>query len=298
MAISSAFCEGIGATFEWSLGWPGCGMETDSTDLVTSVVLPATGVVPGRSPVGCAGAVPITTAEGRVVLTKQAVTPPGEAREDWKIICDLARRFVPFEKFPYQCPEDIFRELRTVSSGGPIDYYGITYDRIEKEHGVFWPCPDLTHPGTPRLYEGGKFFHPDGKARFHAVEYRPPAEDVDAEYPVILTSGRVVSQYLSGTQTRRIGPLVQQIPEPLVEIHPKLAEKVGVRTGDRVTVTSRRGSVTLECNVVKSIRPDTIFIPYHWAGNRSANKLTIRALDPVSKIPEYKVCAVKVEKAL
>jgi assimilatory nitrate reductase catalytic subunit len=239
----------------------------------------------------------ITTAEGRVVLTKQAVTPPGEAREDWKIICDLARKFSPFEKFPYQCPEDIFRELRTVSRGGINDYYGITYDRIEKEHGVFWPCPEVTHPGTPRLYEGGKFFHPDGKARFHAVEYRPPAEDVDDEYPVILTSGRVVSQYLSGTQTRRIGPLVQQYPEPLVELHPKLAATVGVRTGERVTVTSRRGSVTLACQVVKTIRPDTIFIPYHWAGEKSANRLTIRALDPLAKIPEYKVCAVKVEKA-
>ena len=238
----------------------------------------------------------VTTAEGRVVLTKQAVTPPGEAREDWRIICDIARKLAPWEKFPYSCAEDIFRELRHVSRGATNDYYGITYDRIEKEHGVFWPCPDAAHPGTPRLYEGGKFFHPDGKARFHAVEYRPPAEDVDEEYPVILTSGRVVSQYLSGTQTRRIGPLVKQYPEPLVEIHPRLAAKVGVRTGDRVKVTSRRGSVTLECQVVKSIRPDTIFIPYHWAGEKSANRLTIRALDPIAKIPEYKVCAVKVEK--
>jgi assimilatory nitrate reductase catalytic subunit len=239
----------------------------------------------------------VTTAEGRVVHIAQAVTPPGAAREDWKIICDIARRFSPWEKFPYQSPEDIFRELRHVSRGGPIDYYGITYERIDREHGVFWPCPDLDHPGTPRLYEGGKFFHPDGKARFHAVEYRPPAEDVDEEYPVILTSGRVVSQYLSGTQTRRIGPLVSQYPEPLVEIHPKLAAKVGVRSGDRVKVTSRRGTVTLDCQVVKTIRPDTIFIPYHWAGDKSANRLTIRALDPVSKIPEYKVCAVRVEKA-
>jgi assimilatory nitrate reductase catalytic subunit len=239
----------------------------------------------------------ITTAEGRVVMTKQAVTPPGQAREDWKIICELARKFAPWEKFPYSCPEDIFRELRFVSRGGPIDYFGITYGRIEKEYGVFWPCPDPAHPGTPRLYEGGTFHHPDGKARFHAVEYRPPAEDVDEEYPVILTSGRVVSQYLSGTQTRRIGPLVQQYPEPLVEIHPRLAEKVGVRSGDRVKVTSRRGTLTLPCQVVKTIRPDTIFIPYHWAGEKSANRLTIRALDPVSKIPEFKVCAVKLERA-
>ncbi|HJV37545.1 MAG TPA: molybdopterin oxidoreductase family protein [Geothrix sp.] len=239
----------------------------------------------------------VTTAEGRVVHVAQAVTPPGNAREDWRIITDLARRFAPFEKFPYQCPEDIFRELRGMSRGGPVDYYGITYDRIDREKGVFWPCPDLQHPGTPRLYEGGRFHHPDGKARFHAVEYRPPAEDIDDEYPVIMTSGRVVSQYLSGTQTRRIGPLVDQYPEPLVELHPRLAAKVGVRSGDRVTVTSRRGSLTLGCQVVKTIRPDTIFIPYHWAGEKSANRLTIRALDPLAKIPEYKVCAVRVEKA-
>ncbi|HXX92365.1 MAG TPA: molybdopterin oxidoreductase family protein [Planctomycetota bacterium] len=239
----------------------------------------------------------VTTAEGRVVRIRKAVEPPGEAREDWRILCDIARQFAPWEKFPYSCAEDIFRELRHVSRGGPVDYYGITYARIEEEHGVFWPCPELGHAGTPRLYEGGRFFHPDGKARFHAVEYRPPAEDVDDEYPVILTSGRVVSQYLSGTQTRRIGPLVQQYPEPLVELHPKLAATVGVRTGDRVRVTSRRGTLILPCQVVKSIRPDTIFIPYHWAGEKSANRLTIRALDPQAKIPEFKVCAVRVERA-
>jgi assimilatory nitrate reductase catalytic subunit len=239
----------------------------------------------------------VTTAEGRVVHIAQAVTPPGNAREDWRILCDIARRFSPWERFPYQCSEDIFRELRHMSRGGPIDYYGITYQRIDREHGIFWPCPEIDHPGTPRLYEGGRFSHPDGKARFHPVEYRPPAEDVDSEYPVILTSGRVVSQYLSGTQTRRIGPLVDQYPHPLVELHPRLAAKIGVRTGDRVTVTSRRGTLTLACQVVQTIRPDTIFIPYHWAGEESANRLTIRALDPVSKIPEYKVCAVKVEKA-
>ncbi len=239
----------------------------------------------------------VTTAEGRVVRIRQAVTPPGNAREDWRIVSDLARRFSTWEKFPYASTEDIYRELRHMSQGGPIDYFGITHDRIEKEHGVFWPCPSSGHPGTPRLYEGGRFFHPDGKARFHAVEYRPPAEDVDGEYPVILTTGRVVSQYLSGTQTRRIGPLVKQYPEPLLELHPRLAERVGVRTGERVTVTSRRGSMTLACQVVKSIRPDTVFIPYHWPGRQSANQLTIGAIDPVSKIPEFKVCAVRLEKA-
>ena len=239
----------------------------------------------------------VTTAEGRVVRIRKAVEPPGLAREDWRIITDVARRIGPADKFPYACAEDIVRELRRVSRGGICDYYGITWDKIEKQHGVFWPCPDVDHPGTPRPFEGGRFYHPDGKARFHAVEYRPPAEDVDAEYPVILTTGRVVSQYLSGAQTRRIGPLLEQYPEPLVEMHPRMAGPMGVKTGDLVKVTSRRGSVTLKAQVTKAIRPDVVFIPYHWAGEQSANRLTIQALDPTSKIPEYKVCAVRVEKA-
>ncbi|HWG84046.1 MAG TPA: molybdopterin oxidoreductase family protein, partial [Deinococcales bacterium] len=146
-------------------------------------------------------------------------------------------------------------------------------------------------------FEGGRFYHPDGRARFHAVEYRPPAEDVDAAYPVILTTGRVVSQFLSGTQTRRIGPLVDQYPHPLVELHPRLAERLGVRDNHFVTVSTRRGTLTLRAQVLKTIRPDTVFIPYHWAGKQSANLLTNRALDPVSKIPEYKVCACSVRVA-
>ena len=239
----------------------------------------------------------VTTAEGRVVRIQKAVEPPGNARADWEIVCDLARRFVPFEQFPYAGVEDIFRELCHVSGGSVCDYSGMTYHRIESNYGLFWPCPSLTHPGTPRLYEAGKFYHADGKARFNAVEYRPPAEDTDREYPVILTTGRVVSQFLSGTQTRRIGPLVQQYPEPLLELHPALAEKRGIVDGDSVRVWSRRGSVTLRCQVLKTIRPDTVFIPYHWADEKSANRLTNNALDPISKIPEFKVCAVQIAKA-
>lgn len=238
----------------------------------------------------------ITTAEGRVVRIRQAVRPPGQARLDWEIICDLARRFAPWEQFPYACVEDIFRELRRVSRGGLCDYYGITYEKIDRQHGVFWPCPEHDHEGTPRLFTDGQFYHADGRAKFHPVEYRTPAEDIDAEYPIFLTTGRVVSQYLSGTQTRRIGPLVQQYPEPLLEIHPHLAAKLGLHSGDQVRVSSRRGSMTLPCQVVRSIRPDTVFIPYHWPEQRSANLLTIRALDPISKIPEFKVCAVRLEK--
>jgi assimilatory nitrate reductase catalytic subunit len=238
----------------------------------------------------------VTTGEGRVVRIRQAVPPPPGARQDWEIICDLARRFAPWEKFPYACTEDINRELRYASRGGTCDYYGITYPKIDDQKGVFWPCPTLDHAGTPRLFEDAVFRHPDGKARFHAVEYRPPAEDVDEEYPVILTTGRVVSQFLSGTQTRRIGPLVDQYPEPLLELHPELAAKHGIASGDTVRVTSRRGDLTLACNVVRTIRPDTVFIPYHWPGAKSANRLTLRALDPVSKIPEFKVSAVRLER--
>jgi assimilatory nitrate reductase catalytic subunit len=183
------------------------------------------------------------------------------------------------------------------SHGGTADYYGITYERVEKEQGVFWPCPEVGHPGTKRLFEDGKFYTPDKKAHFHPITYRPPAEETDADYPIIMTSGRVVSQYLSGTQTRRIGGLVDQYPEPLVEMHPRLAEKLGVKTGEKVRVSSRRGELTLKCQVVQTIRPDTIFIPYHWPDKQSANLLTIRALDPLSKIPEFKVCAVRVARA-
>jgi assimilatory nitrate reductase catalytic subunit len=238
----------------------------------------------------------VTTAEGRVVHIRKAVNPPGKARADWQIIRDIAQRFAPASLFPYESPEQIFTELCSVSRGGLVDYAGITYDKIDENHGVFWPCPSADHPGTPRLYEGGRFHHPDGKALFHAVEYRPPAEDVDLEYPVILTTGRVVSQFLSGTQTRRIGPLLKQYPEPLVEMHPELAARHGIVTGDRVKVSSRRGEVTLGSKVVRTIRPDTVFIPYHWADEKSANRLTLNAIDPVAKIPEFKVCAVRLEK--
>jgi len=238
----------------------------------------------------------ITTGEGRCVRLRNCVTPPGNARVDWRIICDLARLLGKEQFFTYANPGEIFRELTAASRGGPIDYSGMTYEKIERNMGVFWPCPAPEHPGTPRLFEGGKFFHPDGKARFFAFEYRPPAEDIDAEYPIFFTSGRVVSQYLSGTQTRRIGGLVDQYPEPLCEIHPLLATRLGIRDRDVVRVVTRRGEITLPAQVVKSIRPDTVFIPYHWAGKKAANQLTNRALDPVSKIPEFKVCACRVEK--
>jgi assimilatory nitrate reductase catalytic subunit len=235
--------------------------------------------------------------EARVIHIQKAVDPPGNARADSAIICDLARRLGCGKFFPFREPREIFEELRLASRGGIADYYGITYEKIDEQKGVFWPCPTLDHPGTPRLFEDGRFFHPDGKARFMKLEWRASGDPVDAEFPVYLTTGRVVSQYLSGTQTRRIGALVDQYPEPKVEMHPKLATQHGIENGDWVTVVSRRDSITLQAMVVRTIRPDTVFIPYHWPRDRSANRLTHRTLDPRSKIPEFKVSACRLEKA-
>lgn len=237
-----------------------------------------------------------TTVEGRVVHHQKAVDPPGNARVDWSIICDLAARLGVGDKFAFRSSKEIFDELRVASKGGASDYYGITYEKIDEQKGVFWPCPDLDHPGTPRLYEGARFAHPDGKAHFQPVEWHPAAEEIDEEYPLTLTTGRVVSQYLSGTQTRRIGGLVNQNPAAYCEMHPRLADKLGVKDGDFVRVESRRGAATVRAMIVKTIRPDHVFIPYHWPLERAANNCTLRALDPVSKIPEFKICAVRVAR--
>jgi len=235
--------------------------------------------------------------EARVIHIQKAVDPPGNARRDSEIICDLAHRLGSGKFFPFREPREIFEELRLASRGGLADYYGITYEKIDREKGVFWPCPAPEHPGTPRLFEDGRFFHADGKAHFMSLAWRDSGDPVDADFPVYLTTGRVVSQYLSGTQTRRIGALVDQYPEPKLELHPRLAAQHGIATGDWVKITSRRAAIVLQAMVVRTIRPDTVFIPYHWPGGRSANRLTHRTLDPRSKIPEFKVSACRIEKS-
>jgi assimilatory nitrate reductase catalytic subunit len=237
------------------------------------------------------------SAEGRVIHWQKSVDPPGEARRDSDIIIDLAHRLGRGQYFPFKNPADIFEELRIASRGGVADYYGITYERVDKQMGIFWPCPSLDHPGTPRLFVDRKFYTHDRKAHFNVTEWRPSGDPICDDYPLFLTTGRVVSQYLSGTQTRRIGALVDQYPEPRAEVHPRLAEKHGIKDGDWVTVTTRRDDLTIQAMVVKTIRPDTIFIPYHWAGTGSANRLTHRTLDPRSKIPEFKVSACRIAKA-
>jgi assimilatory nitrate reductase catalytic subunit len=253
--------------------------------------------------------------EGRVIKINKAVDPPGDARQDWRIVQDIAGALGRPHGFTFTGPRDIFDELRRASKGGVADYSGITYEKIEAQMGVFWPCysedPEtgrpVDHAGTPRLFEpgsynrvakgAGPFYFPDGKARFNVAEFRTPVDDVSGEYPLFLTTGRVVSHFLSGTQTRRIGPLVNQYPEPRIELHPKLAAKLGIKDEDWTIAETRRGAITLRAMVVTTIRPDTIFIPYHWPGEKSANRLTVAAQDPISKIPQYKVCGCRVRKA-
>lgn len=236
-----------------------------------------------------------TSGEGRVIKINKAIDPPGEARRDWEILQEIARRMGRGQYFQFTSPREIFDELRIASKGGKADYSGITYEKIDRQDGVFWPCPSDESEGTPRLFEE-RFAHRDGKAKFHPIEYKGADEKPDEEYPLIFTSGRIVHQYLSGNQTRRIGFLVQQCPEPFVEIHPETAAKYKINDGERVKVVSRRGEGVFPALVVKTIRPDTIFIPYHWGEELAANQITNAALDPTSKIPEFKACAARLEK--
>lgn len=238
-----------------------------------------------------------TSAEARVCRIRAAVDPPGNARRDSDILLEIARRLGRGKYFPFKNTAEIFEELRVASRGGTADYYGITWQRIEEEKGVFWPCPEIGHPGTPRLFEDRRSYHADKKFHLHPTPYRPSYEVPDKDFPVYFTSGRSVFHYLSGTQTRRIKFLVEKYPGPVCEMHPLLAERLGLKDRQIVTVETRRGKLSVPLQVTEGIRPDTVFVPYHWAERLSANQLTVRALDPVSRMPEFKVAACRVRAA-
>jgi assimilatory nitrate reductase catalytic subunit len=235
-----------------------------------------------------------TNLEGRVVLRRRAVAPPDGVRTDLEIITAIAERLGRGEWFVSAEPRDVFDELRRATAGGVADYSGITYDRLERGEAVFWPCPSLGHPGTPRLF-AERFATPSGRARFHAVRHGEPAEQPDAAFPYHLTTGRVLAQYQSGTQTRRVERLTRIAPEPTAELHPLVARRAGVADGSLVTLVSRRGEAVARARITRDIREDTVFVPFHWGGMESINRLTNPALDPISRMPEFKVCAVRVE---
>jgi formate dehydrogenase alpha subunit len=224
--------------------------------------------------------------ERRVQRIRKAVEPPGDARDDWWITCQIARRM----GYPMDYPdfEAIFEEIRTVTPS----YAGITYQRLDEE-GLHWPCPTEQHPGTPILH--GKQFT-RGKGKFHAIEWIPPAEQADDEYPLFLTTGRLLYQYHTGTMTMKSEGLNERAPESFVEIAIKDAERYGLNHDDMITISSRRGEITAKAKISTKAVEGTVFIPFHFAV-AAANKLTNAELDPVSGIPEYKVCAVKIDRA-
>ncbi|HET7755048.1 MAG TPA: nitrate reductase [Anaeromyxobacteraceae bacterium] len=250
-------------------------------------------VLPGT--VWCEDEGTTTNLEGRVIKINQAAEPPGEARRDWEILCDLAARLGRGEWFAFRSARDIFDELRRATAGGIADYAGITWEKIDAQDGVFWPCPSENHPGSPRLFTE-RFNHPDGRARLVAVPYLPPAEEPGGDYPFRLTTGRVVYHYLSGTQTRRLAFLNDQAPEPWVELHPAAAERLGIASGERVRVRTRRSSMEVKALVTPTIRPDTLFVPFHYGNKQAVNQLTNSASDPGVKIPEFKTCAATIER--
>ena len=214
-------------------------------------------------------------------------------RTDTEILAGLAQALGRGHLIPDPAPRAVFDELRRASAGGPADYAGISYERIAAEDGVFWPCPDASHPGTPRLFLE-RFAHPDGRARFHAVHHRPAAEEPDEAYPLTLTTGRVMAQYQSGAQTRRVAELSAEEPEPVVEMHPQMARCFAVGEGDMARLETRRGTAVARVRLSPRIRHDTVFMPFHWAGDGRANLLTNPVLDPECGMPEFKACAVRV----
>lgn len=234
-----------------------------------------------------------TNLEGRVLRRRRAVAPPAGVRTDLEVLAGLADRLgVP--GFPAD-PAQMWEELRLASAGGPADYAGISWERLDAGEALYWPCPDAAHPGTPRLF-ADRFCTPDGRARFVDVEHVGPAEDVDEQFPLLLTTGRVLAQYQSGTQTRRVEALVDAAPEAFVEVAPDVADLLGLEEGEQVRVVSRRGSAVAPLRLSDRIRADTVFMPFHWPGEQRANSVTNPALDPVSRMPELKVCAVRLER--
>jgi formate dehydrogenase alpha subunit len=227
-----------------------------------------------------------TGTDRRVQRVRKAIEPLGEARPDWAIICQLAQQ-MGAPGFDFDSPSAVMDEIAQVT---PI-YGGVSYERLEREGSLQWPVTDADHPGTPFLHKG-KFSR--GLGKFHPLQFQEAAELPDEEYPFILTTGRTMFHWHTGTMTRRSEKLEQELPQAYVEIHPKDAESIGINGVKRVRVTSRRGEIELGVRVTPRIRPGVVFIPFHFA-EAAANTLTHAALDPIAKIPEYKVCAVSVE---
>jgi len=226
--------------------------------------------------------------ERRVQRVRKAIEPVGESKADWQIFCEVAQK-MGAKGFDYSDPVEIMREIADLTPA----YGGITYQRLDEEGGLQWPCPTEDHPGTKYLHDG---MFSRGLGKFAPLAYRPPAEQPDKDYPFILTTGRNMYHFHTGTMTRKTSGLNEMKSEEEVEINPQDAVKLGIADGDRVQVSSRRGKITVKSKVTANSPEGVIFMTFHFAESIT-NLLTNPALDPLSKIPEFKVCAVKVEKA-
>ncbi|MBQ1082424.1 molybdopterin oxidoreductase family protein [Nocardiopsis sp. B62] len=237
----------------------------------------------------------MTNLEGRVLRRARALAPPDGVWTDLEVLSALAVRLgQPVQRFPTD-PDTVLSELGRASAGGAADYSGVTPQRLADGQALYWPVRTPTE-STPRLFLDS-FAHPDGRARLVPVAHRPPAETTDSDYPLVATTGRLMGHYQSGAQTRRVAELDGAEPEAYVEVHPDTAARAGLAAGDRARVTSRRGHTDARVRLVPTARLDTVFLPFHFAGAQSANNLTHPALDPTSRMPEFKVSAVRLEPA-
>jgi predicted molibdopterin-dependent oxidoreductase YjgC len=227
-----------------------------------------------------------TNTDRRVQRVRKAIEPIGESKPDWLITCELAKK-MGTKGFDFESPKAVMEEINQLT---PI-FGGITYERLEELGSLQWPCPTIDHPGTPYLHKG-KFSR--GLGKFFPIEFKEAAELPDEEYPFLLTTGRIMFHYHTGSMTRRSPKLHSELPEGYIEINAQDAGKIGLNGSKRVRVTSRRGQIEIAVRTTEDIRPGVVFIPFHFA-EAPANALTNSALDPVSKTPEYKVCAVKIE---
>lgn len=236
-----------------------------------------------------------TNLEGRVLYRRAALAPPAGVRSDLEVMQLVANALGQGRHISTE-PAELFEELGRASAGGKADYSGLTYANIQAENGVCWPCTAALPRGSPRLFED-RFWTADGRARFFPVEYRGPAETPNDAFPLYLTTGRIMGHYQSGAQTRRVAELRDAEPVAFVEVHPDTAASLRIADGDRVHVETARGRATCIARLSRSIRFDTLFMPFHYAGEGRANTLTNSAVDPVSKIPEFKIAAARLVPA-
>ena len=287
-----------------------CDFVPSETALLADVVLPVTQWAEEEGT--------MTSLEGRVIRRRAVVPPPGEARSELWILAELARRLGAPESLAFPTdPSVVFDELARASAGGPADYSGLSHARLDADEaaggpGLFWPVPAVVpdvsdpqvtgvtltsdtsgHAGTPRLFLE-RFATPDGRARMVVVDHVGPSDEVRPGAPFYLVTGRVLQHYQSGAQTHRVAELERLVAEPYVELHPVLGYRIGVPDGARVRLTSERGQVEATARWTDAVRPDTVFMPFHWSGIGSVNQVTTDATDPISGMPEFKVCAVDV----